>query len=158
MRCFITIGRGICLEVSVIGITLLLFTLTARAEELGNTLASDFMQMVDEGLWIAVALSVFGGVVGLLGRLRDPVWMERAKQSGIAISVLGEITFSVFTGVIIMFYGKNAEFSNLAILTAILAGSWLGTKAGRLAMSYIKDNRDKLANLIAGGPKNGTDV
>lgn len=158
MRCLVSIGKGTCLEVSIIGVTLLCFTITARAQEQGNTLATAFMGLVDDGLWITVMLSLFGGVVGLLGRLRDPRWMESARKSGIFLSVLGELTFSVFAGVFIMIYGKHMEFGNLGILTAILAGSWLGTKAGRLALAYFKEHRGKLASMIAGGTKNDPNV
>lgn len=150
MKCLIPV-KGICMEVSIIGLTLLLFTLTARANEQGVTLATDFMSLVNDGLWIAVLLSVFGGGVGLIGRLRDAAWMQEAKKSGVMLSVVGELTFSVFTGVLILIYGKSTGLTNLTILSSILAGSWLGTKAGRLAMVYIRSNRDKIASMIAGG-------
>ena len=99
---------------------------------------------------LTVALSAFGGVVGLLGRLQDQEWLTKAKTTSLIGAILGEIAFSIFIGVLILFLGTENGMSSYQIISAVLVGSWLGTKAGRLLLAYVKSSHDRISDSLGG--------
>ena len=139
----------ICYECILITLLLLSWGFKVKAQS-NLTVADDFQIAVDNGLWVAVALSAFGGVVGLFGRLQDAEWLDKARASNLILSVLGEISFSIFIGVLILFLGTENEMSSYQIISAVLIGSWLGTKAGRLLLAYLKTGHSRITDSLGG--------
>lgn len=140
---------SICYECVLITLLLLSWGFKVKAQS-NLTVADDFQIAVDNGLWVTVALSAFGGVVGLFGRMQDAEWLDKARASSLLLSVLGEISFSIFIGVLILFLGTENEMSSYQIISAVLVGSWLGTKAGRLLLAYLKTSHSRITDSFGG--------
>lgn len=140
---------NVCYECILIALLLISWGFKVKAQS-SLTVADDFQIAVDNGLWVAVALSAFGGVVGLFGRLQDAEWLAKARASSLILSVLSEISFSIFLGVLILFLGSENNMSSYQIISAVLVGSWLGTKAGRLLLAYIKTGHDRFSDSLGG--------
>lgn len=140
---------NVCYECILITLLLISWGFKVKAQS-ELTVADDFQMAVNNGLWVAVALSAFGGVVGLLGRLQDQAWLTKAKTTSLIGAILGEIAFSIFIGVLILFLGTENGMSSYQIISAVLVGSWLGTKAGRLLLAYVKSSHDRISDSLGG--------
>lgn len=131
-----------CWECLYIGAIASMYTALAFAQP--SSLNADVRYFLDNHLEAVLGLSLLGGIVGLLSRMQDPKWRQRASTSGMIITIVSELSFSIFTGVLLVYVGTHQQWDGYLVIISILVGSWLGTKAARIILLWVKGRSDAL--------------
>ena len=125
-------------------IVALIATYSVLAVAQPRSLNADMDYLRDNHLGAVLGLSLLGGIVGLLSRMQDPKWRANASTSGLLITIISELSFSVFTGLLLLYVGIHQQWDGYLVVISILVGSWLGTKAARIILLWIKGRSDVL--------------
>lgn len=136
----------LCYECLLIALILLIYSVAALAQPLG--LDEELRHLWDTSLVTVIALSVLGGIVGLLARMQDKAWRDEAKSDGMFLTVVAELSGSIFIGILIFFGSIHYQWTNYMTVVFVLLGSWLGTKATRLLVVWIRENKANLISLL----------
>lgn len=102
------------------------------------SLNAELHDLINNHLWAVLALSLLGGAVGLLSRLQNPKYRAKATASGLLFTIVSELSFSVFSGLLLLYVGVHQAWDSYMIVISILVGSWLGTKAARILWLWIR--------------------
>lgn len=138
----------LCWECILLLLVLFTYTVIAYAQPLA--LDADLRKVWENSLMTVLTLSTLGGVVGLLSRLRDEHWRSKASSTGLMLAVVGELSFSIFTGLLIYFVGAHSGWQSYTVIVGILLGSWMGTKAARYFWIWINERKSSLGRIIMG--------